>query len=106
MAPGDSTSCFSHCAVIRSRRRERLTPSARAAPAKAVLSSGATRQLYTSLFSMHYSVVHRSSIGQRSRPITIQACHLDLSQWATDPTWKHLSRTARERLVRDDVGFL
>jgi hypothetical protein len=34
------------------------------------------------------------------------ACHLDLSQWATDPTWKGLSRDARERLVADDADFL
>jgi len=34
------------------------------------------------------------------------ACHLDLSQWATDPTWNGLSRNARERLVADDAEFL
>jgi hypothetical protein len=34
------------------------------------------------------------------------ACHLDLSQWATDPTWNGLSRTVRERLVADDAEFL
>jgi hypothetical protein len=34
------------------------------------------------------------------------ACHLDLSQWATDPTWNDLPRKVRERLVADDAGFL
>lgn len=34
------------------------------------------------------------------------ACHLDLSQWATDPTWSGLPQRARERLVADDSGFL
>jgi len=34
------------------------------------------------------------------------ACHLDLSQWATDPTWNRLPNEARERLVSDDAGFL
>ncbi len=34
------------------------------------------------------------------------ACHLDLSQWATDPTWNKLPRQARERLVADDAEFL
>ncbi len=34
------------------------------------------------------------------------ACHLDLSQWATDPTWNGLSRNARERLVADGADFL
>ena len=34
------------------------------------------------------------------------ACHLDLSQWATDPTWNGLSRHAREHLVADDADFL
>jgi len=34
------------------------------------------------------------------------ACHLDLSQWATDPTWNGLQPTARARLVSEDVPFL
>lgn len=34
------------------------------------------------------------------------ACHLDLSQWATDPTWNALPRPARDRLVEDDADFL
>ena len=34
------------------------------------------------------------------------ACHLDLSQWATDPTWNGLTRNARERLVGNDADFL
>jgi hypothetical protein len=34
------------------------------------------------------------------------ACHLDLSQWATDPTWNGLPRRVRERLVADDADFL
>jgi hypothetical protein len=34
------------------------------------------------------------------------ACHLDLSQWATNPTWKDLSPTAREHLIAGDADFL
>jgi hypothetical protein len=34
------------------------------------------------------------------------ASHLDLSQWATDPTWNGLGTAAREQLVRDDAPFL
>lgn len=34
------------------------------------------------------------------------ACHLDLTQWATDPTWKHLTRLARKRLLAEDARFL
>lgn len=34
------------------------------------------------------------------------ACHLDLSQWATDPTWNGLGSEVRARLVADDVEFL
>jgi hypothetical protein len=34
------------------------------------------------------------------------ACHLDLVQWATDPTWAALPRAAREELVAADVDFL
>lgn len=34
------------------------------------------------------------------------ACHLDLSQWATDPTWNGLRPEERSRLITDDVNFL
>jgi hypothetical protein len=34
------------------------------------------------------------------------ACHLDLSQWATDPTWNRLTDVARARLVASDAPFL
>lgn len=34
------------------------------------------------------------------------AAHLDLSQWATDPTWSGLSSSVRARLLSDDAGFL
>jgi hypothetical protein len=34
------------------------------------------------------------------------ACHLDLVQWATDPTWGGLDRPARERLLSEDLPFL
>jgi hypothetical protein len=34
------------------------------------------------------------------------ACHLDLSQWATNPTWKGLSHIVRKHLVADDADFL
>lgn len=34
------------------------------------------------------------------------ACHLDLTQWATDPTWNDLPGQVREHLVEDDVDFL
>jgi hypothetical protein len=34
------------------------------------------------------------------------ACHLDLSQWATDPTWNGLPPDARRQLVDDDAAFL
>jgi hypothetical protein len=34
------------------------------------------------------------------------ACHLDLSQWATDPTWNGLPNTTRTRLQRLDGPFL
>ena len=34
------------------------------------------------------------------------ACHLDLSQWATDPTWGRLPDSARTRLVAGDREFL
>jgi hypothetical protein len=34
------------------------------------------------------------------------ACHLDLVQWATDPTWRRLPRSAREQLLEADGAFL
>jgi hypothetical protein len=34
------------------------------------------------------------------------ACHLDLTQWATDPTWNGLGRRVQERLVGEDADFL
>jgi len=34
------------------------------------------------------------------------ACHLDLVQWATDPTWARLAAPLRTRLMNDDVPFL
>src|SRR5439155_24205920 len=34
------------------------------------------------------------------------ACHLDLSQWATDPTWNGLAQNVRQRLVAEDAEFL
>jgi hypothetical protein len=34
------------------------------------------------------------------------ACHLDLSQWATDPTWNGLPLRAKKRLVSEDAEFL
>jgi len=34
------------------------------------------------------------------------ACHLDLSQWATDPTWNGLPDVVRKRLTSEDVEFL
>lgn len=34
------------------------------------------------------------------------ACHLDIVQWATDPTWSALDRPARAKLVAADGPFL
>jgi hypothetical protein len=34
------------------------------------------------------------------------ACHLDLVQWATDPTWGKLPRRAKNQLLAADAGFL
>jgi hypothetical protein len=34
------------------------------------------------------------------------ACHLDLSQWATDPVWNALDSSIRERLMHDGAAFL
>ncbi|MCE9545450.1 MAG: hypothetical protein K8T25_08025 [Planctomycetia bacterium] len=34
------------------------------------------------------------------------ACHLDLVQWATDPTWGKLPSAIRNRLLNDDSTFL
>ncbi len=34
------------------------------------------------------------------------ACHLDLVQWATDPTWRKLPPAYRRRLLEEDVPFL
>lgn len=34
------------------------------------------------------------------------ACHLDLVQWATDPTWARLPDAVRQRLVAEDAAFL
>ncbi len=34
------------------------------------------------------------------------ACHLDLVQWATDPTWSKLKPAVRKRLIADDAQFL
>jgi hypothetical protein len=34
------------------------------------------------------------------------ACHLDLVQWATNPTWAKLSSTAKTQLLVSDVPFL
>ena len=34
------------------------------------------------------------------------ACHLDLVQWATDPTWAKLPSSVRKRLITEDAAFL
>jgi hypothetical protein len=34
------------------------------------------------------------------------ACHLDLVQWATDPTWNRLEGSIKERLIEEDAPFL
>jgi hypothetical protein len=34
------------------------------------------------------------------------ACHLDLVQWATDPTWAQLDPAVRARLIRQDAAFI
>lgn len=34
------------------------------------------------------------------------ACHLDLVQWATSPTWAHLGARTKEELVASDLEFL
>jgi hypothetical protein len=34
------------------------------------------------------------------------ACHLDLVQWATDPTWGKLPLSVRKRLIIEDADFL
>lgn len=34
------------------------------------------------------------------------ACHLDLVQWATDPTWAKLTDGQRQRMLAEDVEFL
>ena len=34
------------------------------------------------------------------------ACHLDLVQWATDPTWSKLQGNYKERLIEADLSFL
>ena len=36
----------------------------------------------------------------------LSACHLDLVQWATDPTWRRLPLCTRERLLEPDGAFL
>jgi len=37
---------------------------------------------------------------------TGSGCHLDLVQWATDPTWGKLQLAIRRRLIADDERFL
>jgi hypothetical protein len=34
------------------------------------------------------------------------ACHLDLVQWATDPTWGKLKPPIRKKLIAEDAAFL
>lgn len=34
------------------------------------------------------------------------ACHLDLVQWATNPTWGRLNKGTKDRLLAEGVGFL
>ena len=34
------------------------------------------------------------------------ACHLDLVQWATKPTWGNLSKELKDNLIDADAGFL
>ncbi len=34
------------------------------------------------------------------------ACHLDLVQWATKPTWGKLSKELKDSLIDADAGFL
>jgi hypothetical protein len=34
------------------------------------------------------------------------ACHLDLVQWATDPTWRNLRSVVKKTLIEDDLWFL
>ncbi len=57
---------------------------------------------YTSWFNRLEEVL--SGVGASYYADT--ACHLDLSQWATDPTWNGLPADARSRLIREDAAFL
>jgi hypothetical protein len=34
------------------------------------------------------------------------ACHLDLVQWATDPTWRNLGGALKKNLIEADLAFL
>lgn len=34
------------------------------------------------------------------------ACHLDLVQWATNPTWGNLASSVRKKLIAEDAAFL
>lgn len=48
--------------------------------------------------------VLRNALGVNYRDGS--ACHLDLSQWATDPVWGGLDATQKRRLTEDDAPFL
>lgn len=47
-----------------------------------------------------------SYYDRADRGSACQACHLDLVQWATDPTWSKLPPAKREQLLEFDVPFL
>src|SRR5262249_48222242 len=78
---------LSHSVAIRSSRLPTLCRSRRASDSNAALSSGATRQLYTSDFFMHYMVVHAHLRRQPERRVEVEMCrdiHL--------PVWSRPSR--------------
>lgn len=60
------------------------------------------RSPYRKWFDVLEKVLRRLDVSY----YTGTACHLDLVQWATDPTWGKLRRIHRESLIEPDLSFL
>jgi hypothetical protein len=57
---------------------------------------------YMSWFGQLEQILHELGASYLDR----SACHLDLVQWATDPTWAKLPEPTRSSLLQKDVPFL
>ena len=60
------------------------------------------RNPYKRWFGQFVPILSRLGVSHDSGT----ACHLDLVQWSTNPTWRKLPKATQERLITDDKEFL